>query len=133
MYCKNCGKQIDDQAAICIACGFKNGDGNKYCYHCGKAVKDDAAVCLNCGYEVKKTKSSNSIGTKSKLTAGLLGIFLGGFGIHNFYLGYTGKGVAQIFLSLCLFGVGGIWGLIEGIMILCGKIDKDASGKYLAD
>ena len=50
------------------------------------------------------------------MTAGLLGIFLGGLGIHNFYLGYTGKAIAQIALSIC-FGAGAIWGLIEGIMI----------------
>ena len=66
------------------------------------------------------------------LTAGLLGIFLGGLGIHNFYLGYTGKGIAQICLSLC-FGVGAIWGLIEGIMILTGSINKDANGIPLKD
>lgn len=61
------------------------------------------------------------------MTAGLLGIFLGGLGIHNFYLGYTGKAIAQIALSLC-FGAGAIWGLIEGIMILTGTINKDANG-----
>ena len=64
------------------------------------------------------------------MTAGLLGIFLGGLGIHNFYLGYTGK--AQIALSLC-FGAGAIWGLIEGIMILTGTINKDANGVPLKE
>lgn len=37
---------------------------------------------------------------KSKMAAGLLGIFLGGLGVHNFYLGYTGKAVAQLLISL---------------------------------
>lgn len=58
-----------------------------------------------------------------KMTAGLLGIFLGGLGIHNFYLGYTGKAIAQIALSIC-FGAGAIWGLIERIMILRVKLIK---------
>lgn len=66
------------------------------------------------------------------MTAGLLGIFLGGLGIHNFYLGYTGKAIAQIVLSLC-FGAGAIWGLIEGIMILTGTINKDANGVPLKE
>ena len=35
---------------------------------------------------------------KSKLIAGLLGIFLGSFGVHNFYLGYTEKGITQVIL-----------------------------------
>lgn len=70
---------------------------------------------------------------KSKMAAGLLGIFLGGWGIHNFYLGYTKKAIIQIVVSICTCGIGGIWGLIEGIMILCGKINTDADGNPLAD
>lgn len=70
---------------------------------------------------------------KSKMVAGLLGIFLGGWGIHNFYLGFTKKAIIQIIVSICTCGLGGIWGLIEGIMILCGKINTDANGNPLID
>ena len=59
---------------------------------------------------------------KSKMAAGLLGIFLGAWGIHNFYLGFNKKAIIQIVVSLVTCGIGGIWGFIEGIMILCGKI-----------
>lgn len=136
MYCRNCGKEIDEQAAICIACGYKNGDGNNYCFHCGNKVDSGAQVCLKCGYSLEKKKSNNKddeeeeVGTKSKLTAGLLGLFLGGFGVHNFYLGFTGKAIGQIAASFCC-GAGFVWGLIEGILILCGKIDKDSKGRKL--
>src|SRR5215218_1174928 len=58
---------------------------------------------------------------KSKMTAGLLGIFLGGFGVHNFYLGNTNKAIIQIVVTLVTCGIGSIWGLIEGIMILTGS------------
>lgn len=62
---------------------------------------------------------------KSKMAAGLLGIFLGGLGIHNFYLGYTGKAIAQLLISLLSLGflaiISGIWGLIEGILILTAQ------------
>ena len=134
MYCKNCGKQIDEQAAICVSCGYKNGYGKNYCYHCGAKVDGGAQVCLSCGYALtKENESKKLVGTKSKLTAGLLGIFLGGIGGHNFYLGYTGKAVGQIFASLCTMGIGSIWGFIEGILILAGKIDKDAEGYLLTD
>lgn len=61
---------------------------------------------------------------KSKLTAGLLGIFLGGFGIHRFYLGHTKIGLIQLALTVVLslfgFGIVGLWGVVEGIMILAG-------------
>ncbi|MBQ3573416.1 MAG: TM2 domain-containing protein [Clostridia bacterium] len=132
MYCKNCGKEINENAAICVACGFAKGTGNSYCYNCGKAVTPGAQVCMNCGFSLNDAKSGNPNAQKSKLTAGLLGIFLGGLGVHNFYLGYTGKAIAQIILSLC-FGVGAIWGLIEGIMILTGSISTDADGNPLKD
>jgi TM2 domain-containing membrane protein YozV len=77
-------------------------------------------------------------GDKSKVVAGVLGIILGGFGIHNFYLGYTKKGIIQLILGVCgIFTCGmtsvvsEIWGLIEGIMILTGNINVDGSNKLL--
>lgn len=77
--------------------------------------------------------------SKSKLAAGLLGIFLGGLGVHNFYLGHTGKAVAQLLISLLSFGflapVSSIWGLIEGILILASNPDspwgRDSDGNVL--
>lgn len=71
---------------------------------------------------------------KSKLAAGLLGIFLGGLGIHRFYLGYTTIGVIQLVLTVVLgiftFGLAGLWGVVEGIMILAGSsyFQRDAKG-----
>lgn len=69
---------------------------------------------------------------KSKVTAAVLGILLGVFGVHNFYLGYTGKAVAQLLITLLscgwLFIVSAIWGFIEGVMILSGGINKDGRG-----
>ena len=57
---------------------------------------------------------------KSRLAAGLLGIFLGGLGLHRFYLGYTTLGVVQLLVTFFTFGFGAIWGFVEGIMILAG-------------
>ena len=69
---------------------------------------------------------------KSRLTAGLLGIFLGAFGVHRFYLGYTSIGVLQILVTIATFGIGGLWGVIEGILILGGSgIKTDAEGRPL--
>ena len=76
--------------------------------------------------------------TKSKLVAGLLGIFLGTFGVHNFYLGYNGKAVAQLLMTIlscgALAAVSAVWGLIEGILILAGStITTDATGRPLGE
>ncbi|MDD3129613.1 MAG: TM2 domain-containing protein [Candidatus Izemoplasmatales bacterium] len=117
MYCRKCGKQIDDEAVICI--------------YCGVAVNPD----FN-----KKTMANTDPLAKSKLAAGLFGIFLGAFGIHNFYLGFTNKALAQLLLTVVgwiFFGLGpivaSIWGLIEGIMILTGSINQDSTGRALKD
>jgi TM2 domain-containing membrane protein YozV len=63
---------------------------------------------------------------KSKLTAGLLELFLGGFGVGRFYLGYTGIGFAQIAVTLLTFGIGGIWPFVDAIMMLTGKRPRRA-------
>ncbi|RPA65922.1 NINE protein [Gordonia oryzae] len=69
---------------------------------------------------------------KSKLTAGLLQIFLGGFGVGRFYTGDVGIAIAQIAVTWLTCGFGAIWPLIDGIMMLVGKV-TDSDGRPLAD
>ena len=106
-----------------------------YCFNCGKKVNEVQDVCLNCGVNLRKNKKIDNVNGKSKITAGILGIFLGCYGVHNFYLGYNGKAIAQLLITLLslflLSWVSAIWGLIEGILILTGNIKKDASGNDL--
>jgi len=70
---------------------------------------------------------------KSKIAAGLLGIFIGSWGVHRFYLGFVGIGLLQIFVTLITCGIGGLWGFIEGILYLTGSMDRDADGRKLRD
>ena len=128
MYCRNCGSQMEDIASVCVKCGVKKGNGISFCPNCGSKTEPNAAYCTNCGVDFNVASGEQ----KSKLVAGLLGIFLGGLGIHNFYLGFTKKAIMQIVLSFC-FGIGAIWGFIDGILILMGKIDADANGVPLKD
>lgn len=122
------------------------GSGTSFCPHCGRPTGPNAAVCTSCG----RALSNSSNGSKSKMTAGLLGIFLGGVGAHDFYLGNTVKAIIHVilflvgfftitadydvylFLIMLILG-SSIWGLIDGIMILTGKISKDARGIPLKD
>lgn len=105
-----------------------------YCKYCGKKLEENQDVCLNCGKLVHEQTSTSTTG-KSKIVAGVLGILLGTFGIHNFYLGYNGKALAQLLLTVLTCGllspIIGIWGLIEGILILTGSINEDADGNEL--
>lgn len=136
-YCKNCGQQyVTDEAVICVKCGAQKGVGSNYCPNCGQPTPQGSQVCLHCGVAVNSgTFSANS--GKSKVAAGLLAIFLGTLGVHNFYLGYTGKAVAQLLITLLTCGIGtivsGTWAFIEGILILTGNINTDADGRMLSD
>ena len=60
---------------------------------------------------------------KSRLVSNLLCFFLGGLGIHRFYLGKIGTGILWLLTGGCL----GIGTLVDFILILCGKA-KDKSG-----
>lgn len=73
---------------------------------------------------------------KSRVVAGILGILLGWAGVHRFYLGYTGIGIAQIIVTFVTAGVGGLWGFVEGILYLTqrtGTYSIDATGRPLRD
>ena len=143
MYCKHCGTEYaSSEAVMCVKCGAPKGEGNNFCYNCGHPMNPGAVVCTNCGCS---NATVPSVSAKSRIAAGLLGIFLGAFGVHNFYLGYTSKAVTQLVLTivglvLSCIGIGvflvwgiGIWGLVEGIMILAGSIKTDGEGRPLKD
>ncbi len=106
MFCKECGKDIKDNAAICIHCGVATGSAQ------------NTQVNVNIGGE--------ETSDKEWLVTLLLCFFGGGIGIHRFYTGHTGVGVAQ----LLTLGGCGIWVLIDLIMILTGSF-TDAQGRPL--
>lgn len=72
---------------------------------------------------------------KQMIVALLLGLFIGTLGIHNFYLGHTGRGIAQLLITILTLGIGvlitGPWVLIEIIMMVTGSL-KDGMGRPLA-
>ena len=75
----------------------------------------------------------NSTGkVKSKIAAGLFGILLGAFGVHNFYLGFYKKAIIQLLITLLSCGglviISSIWAIIESVFILVGEISIDAHG-----
>ena len=121
MFCKQCGKPIEDGQELCEEC---------------KATANQNPNPTQTNYNTNQQTVNNGAG-KSKIAAGLLGIFLGSLGVHNFYLGYTGKAVAQLLITLLSCGflavISEVWGLIEGIMILTGSVNTDAQGNPLKD
>ena len=124
MFCKYCGKETETEV----------------CEECQKTHSENTIEVETTKVESTNTTSSSNSAGKSKMAAGLLGIFLGSLGVHNFYLGFTGKAIAQLLLTLIGWlacGIGpaaaAVWGLIEGILILTGSINTDADGNPLVD
>lgn len=68
--------------------------------------------------------------SEKKVVAGILGILLGTFAIHKFYLGYTKAGIIQLVLGIVTCGVAGIVGFIEGIIYLT-KSDEEFDRTYV--
>lgn len=130
MFCRLCGKEIPEGKEICDECAAKNA--NTQAQPVNQTYTNTQTNNVNNNYQ-----PNNNPQAKSKLCAGLLGIFLGAFGVHNFYLGFYGKAIAQLLISVLscftLAIASQIWGLIEGIMILCGSMNKDANGIDLKD
>lgn len=126
----------------CPNCGATIAPSTNRCVKCGSYVEQPAAqpAAQQPAQQAGAAPAAVGTPTKSKLAAGLLGVFVGWLGVHRFYLGYTGIGVAQLLLSvLGVFTCGitttaaWIWGLIDGILILVGTIDRDAQGRPLKE
>ncbi|SNT21025.1 TM2 domain-containing protein [Rhodococcoides kyotonense] len=91
------------------------------------------------GYGVDQTApfgrhpvTGEPLSDKSKVTAGLLEILLGAFGAGRFYLNQPGIAIAQIAVTWLTCGIGAIWPLIDGIMMLTGSV-RDQHGRPLRD
>ncbi len=146
MHCKNCSAPLAPGASYCASCGAHVEQQKRYCQNCGYELAATDYNCPGCGLSQAQAQGGGAQpfapnGPKSRMAAGLLGIFLGSLGIHNFYLGFTNRAITQLILGT----VGGfftcgiasaavaIWGLVEGIMVLTGSIAADAQGVPLRD
>ncbi|HEY7775790.1 MAG TPA: TM2 domain-containing protein [Kineobactrum sp.] len=132
---------------------ISGADGNRYTFK-GAQWKEDVAPLRGMSvdfeahgsdawaiYRVAGADGSLFPGSKSKIAAGLLAIFLGGFGIHKFYLGYTGPGLVYLLtntigwvITIFLLGIPnmvlGVIALIEGIIYLT-RSDEEFQQTYV--
>lgn len=90
-----------------------------FCRECGNQVADSAAVCPKCGAQHR--------GAKSHVAAGILALFLGGLGVHKFYLGRPIQGI--LYLIFCWTFIPSLIAFVEGIVYLC-TTEQSFQAKY---
>ena len=122
MYCRSCGKEVSEQAVMCVSCGVLPKKGKNFCQNCGADTLSAAEMCTKCGVKLAGGEDQG----KDWLTTLLLCVFLGYLGIHRFYTGHTVIGIIQ----LLTFGGCGIWTIIDLILIVTGSF-KDSEGNPL--
>lgn len=139
-FCFSCGMRMHVTAANCPRCGAMQANGGGappgaipwagtlparvprasevFCRGCGNPINAAAPYCPACGApQPGAALASGDIPEKSRIAAGLLAIFVGGLGVHKFYLGEVGLGVLYLLFSWTL--IPALVGLIEGIYYLC--------------
>lgn len=89
---------------------------HKFCAGCGAKIHRQARACPKCGLP------SYSGAEKNQTTAGLLALFLGGLGIHKFYLGKGGQGV--LYILFCWTFIPAVIAFIEAIIYFTASPEK---------
>ena len=125
--------------------GYISGDDGKRYHFSGQEWKDNKAPSkgMNVDFDVNDNNEAIAIfvlasnknpitnlqqtGNKSRIVAAILAFFLGGLGIHKFYLGQIGWGI--IYLIFCWTFIPSIVAFIEFIIYLCTS-DEDFARKY---
>lgn len=116
MYCRNCGRQLEDNTRFCPDCGcpVENGTGNNTAFTAGGTQNTQTFAKPVSGY--------------SRGLALIFAVLLGTIGVHRFYVGKIGTGI----LWILTFGCFGIGTLVDTIMIACGSY-TDSNGCVLTD
>ena len=140
MYCKNCGRELAENEKYCAHCGTPTNEdlfestSLKFCGICGASLNPNDAFCSHCG-SVSKPVSLNVEPTleyspKSRLVGGLLGLFLGSIGVHNFYLGHIKKGVAKVILTIIsiVFIIAA-----ASLLVSSGYVDEDTGEFFITN
>ena len=140
----------DDSTVPCPICGESIHEGVKKCRHCGEWIDRNCEICNTPirgvfaarGFCVECAESRNApppvvyeapslpAARKSKGVAMLLAFFLGGLGVHRFYLNRPGSGL--LYLIFCWTFIPALFALVE-VFRLAFMSDRDFQWKYAAD
>lgn len=106
---------IDKGATVVAETPIEKPKNTKFCAECGAQINAKAEICPKCG--VRQAPAASAKPHKDRITAALLALFLGGLGIHKFYLagGSTKWGI--IYLVFCWTFIPAILALIEAVLL----------------
>lgn len=122
MKCEYCENEVPAGVTRCPSCGaaFQN--------HIAQQGSKGGEVCIPSTSSLAQPMAGNAVrptlndpylyaAKKSRVVYIVLAIFLGELGVHNFYAGYAGRGVAQLLITILSFGllfwISWIWALVE--------------------
>lgn len=123
-------------SVYCPQCGAPSNSNTGNCEYCGAAIPQHVPQyqqppqyqqAPQQNIYVQQNDPRQNWPVKSKVAAGLLALFLGGLGVHKFYLGQTGLGV--VYLLFCWTCIPAFIALIDAIIILCSS-DENFEIKY---
>ena len=117
--CPQCGAPLDPGATECRFCGEKIATQQAAQQVNSAQPQPQVVIQQAAPQQVYVSGINPSWPIKSKVAAGILGILLGGIGVHKFYMGKIGMGI--LYLCFCWTGIPAIIGFIEGIVYLCSN------------
>jgi len=145
-FCFSCGSTLHFSAASCPHCGALQSAashmpviagtavsgtsniplsaGHVFCRGCGVAIHRTAAACPKCGavQGIGSVSTVSLSGGPDRVTAVLLAFFLGGLGVHKFYLGKIAQGIFYLLFFWTL--IPAIIAFIEGVFYLTMQEDE---------
>ncbi len=135
MVCPECASDVQPGSRFCAKCGAHLGSASfprepASSMQLGQPMASAPVRGPTANYGIDP-KSGLPYSHRSKVVAGVLQICLGGLGIGRFYTGHVGIAIAQIAVTFVTCGLGALWPLIDGIMLLVGDSPRDADGKPL--
>ena len=141
VFCTKCGTQNDDFSRACISCqaelpviSGKQTTAYQADYQPPFEANYQPIQPPTPFYDQSNVQDWKQAGADKKIVAGILGIVIGGLGIHKFILGYQKEGMIMLLVSVLscftLAGVMHVIGIIEGIMYLT-KSDEEFVRTYI--
>lgn len=113
MVCLNCKSKVPDAAEFCVECGeaLRRSSSDQQ-----EAEREEVALMKNMSDSQRMVFQSRMSSERKSTTAGaVLAVFLGGLGVHRFYLGQVGLGV--VYVLLCWTFIPAVFALLEAFVM----------------